>query len=61
VDDKKSTASYVFNLVTGAVSWINKKQHADSLSSTKAKYRLTVQGTWEVVWLWRVFADLQVV
>jgi hypothetical protein len=36
VDDRKSTTSFVFNLGTRAISWVSKKQHAISLSSTKA-------------------------
>lgn len=60
MDHIKSTIGYVFNLHTRIVSWINKKQHAVSMPSTKAKFRERVRGACGVVWLRRVLSDPQV-
>eukprot|EP00253_Pinus_taeda_P023530 PITA_23530 len=38
VDDRKSTAGYVFSLGSGVVTWTSKKQQAVALSSTEAEY-----------------------
>eukprot|EP00253_Pinus_taeda_P035373 PITA_35373 len=43
VDDRKSTAGYVFSLGSGAVTWTSKKQQAVALSSTEAEYRGAVK------------------
>eukprot|EP00253_Pinus_taeda_P013227 PITA_13227 len=46
VDDRKSTAGYVFSLGSGAVTWTSKKQQAVALSSTEAEYRGAVKASW---------------
>jgi hypothetical protein len=38
LDDRKSTAGYVFSLGSGPVTWAYKKQQAIALSSTEAEY-----------------------
>ena len=58
VDDKKSTFGYVFNLVSGVVTWTSKKQQAISLSSTEVEYRGTVKAGCEVVWLHWMLGDM---
>eukprot|EP00253_Pinus_taeda_P032099 PITA_32099 len=58
VDDRKSTAGYVFNLGSGAVTWTSKKQQAVALSSTEAEYRGAVKASCEAVWLRRMLADM---
>eukprot|EP00253_Pinus_taeda_P033599 PITA_33599 len=60
VDDRKSTAGYVFSLGSGIVTWTSKKQHAVALSSTKAEYRGLVKASCEAVWLRRMLADMHV-
>eukprot|EP00253_Pinus_taeda_P031672 PITA_31672 len=58
VDDRKSTAGYVFSLGSGAVTWTSKKQQAVALSSTEAEYRGAVKAPCEAVWLRRMLADM---
>eukprot|EP00253_Pinus_taeda_P035347 PITA_35347 len=60
VDDRKSTAGYVFSLGSGAVTWTSKKQQAVALSSTEAEYRGAVKASCEAVWLRRMLADMHV-
>eukprot|EP00253_Pinus_taeda_P009256 PITA_09256 len=58
IDDRKSTAGYVFNLGSGAVTWTSKKQQVVALSSTEAEYRGAVKASCEAVWLRRMLADM---
>eukprot|EP00253_Pinus_taeda_P026732 PITA_26732 len=58
IDDRKSTAGYVFSLGSSAVTWTSKKQQAVALSSTKAEYRGEVKASCEAVWLRRMLADM---
>eukprot|EP00253_Pinus_taeda_P032435 PITA_32435 len=58
IDDRKSTAGYVFSLGSGAVTWTSKKQQAVALSSTEAEYRGAVKASCEAVWLRRMLADM---
>eukprot|EP00253_Pinus_taeda_P002168 PITA_02168 len=60
VDDRKSTAGYVFSLGSCAVTWTSKKQHAVALSSTEAKYRGAVKAPCEAVWLRCMLVDMHV-
>eukprot|EP00253_Pinus_taeda_P024360 PITA_24360 len=60
VDDRKSTAGYVFSLGSGAVTWTSKKQQAVTLSSTEAEYRGAVKAACEAVWLRRMLVDMHV-
>eukprot|EP00253_Pinus_taeda_P021348 PITA_21348 len=60
VDDRKSTAGYVFSLGFGAVTWTSKKQQAVALSSTEAEYRGAVKASCEAVWLRRMLANMHV-
>ena len=50
-DDRKSTASYVFNLGSRPITWACKKQQALSLSSTEVEYQATVNASQEDLWL----------
>eukprot|EP00253_Pinus_taeda_P024585 PITA_24585 len=43
-DDRKSTASYVFTLGSGPITWACKKQGAIPLSSAEAEYRGAVEA-----------------
>eukprot|EP00253_Pinus_taeda_P023353 PITA_23353 len=58
VDDRKSTAGYVFSLGSGAVTWTSKKQQAVAPSSTEAEYRGAVKASCEAVWLRHMLADM---
>eukprot|EP00253_Pinus_taeda_P004464 PITA_04464 len=60
VDDRKSTAGYVFSLGSGVVTWTSKKQQAVALSSTEAEYQGAVKASCEAVWLRRMLADIHV-
>eukprot|EP00253_Pinus_taeda_P012237 PITA_12237 len=50
-DDRKSTASYVFTLGSGPITWACKKQSAISLSSKEAEYHGVVEASKEALWL----------
>eukprot|EP00253_Pinus_taeda_P002224 PITA_02224 len=58
LDDRKSTAGYVFSLGSGVVTWTSKKQQAVALSSTEAEYRGAIKASCETVWLRRMLADM---
>eukprot|EP00253_Pinus_taeda_P036077 PITA_36077 len=51
LDDRKSTAGYVFTLGSGPITWACKKQSAISLSSTEAEYCGVVEASKEALWL----------
>ena len=59
VDDRKSTAGYVFHLSFGAISWASKKEPIVSLSTTEAGYVTAIAATCQAVWLRRMLRDLQ--
>eukprot|EP00253_Pinus_taeda_P001774 PITA_01774 len=46
-NDQKSTASYVFTLGSGSITWDCKKQSAISLSSAEAEYRGAIEASKE--------------
>eukprot|EP00253_Pinus_taeda_P026196 PITA_26196 len=50
-DDRKSTASYVFILGSGPITWACKKQAAISLSSAEVEYRGAVEASKEALCL----------
>jgi hypothetical protein len=56
LDDQKSTASYVFSLGSGPVTWACKKQQTISLSSAKAKYREMVSAIHEALLLRQILS-----
>jgi hypothetical protein len=57
LDDRKSTASYVFNFGLGPITWACKKQHAIALSSAEEKYREAVNASQEAMWLRHILSD----
>eukprot|EP00253_Pinus_taeda_P021151 PITA_21151 len=57
-DDRKSTASYVFTLGSGPITWACKKQAAISLSSAEAEYRGAVEASKEALWLRQILSEL---
>jgi hypothetical protein len=51
LDDRNSTAGYVFSLGFGPVTWDCKKQHTIALSSSEAEYRAMINVSREALWL----------
>eukprot|EP00253_Pinus_taeda_P031385 PITA_31385 len=56
-DDRKSTASYVFTLSSGPITWACKKESTISISSAKAKYRGVVEASKEALWLRQILSE----
>jgi hypothetical protein len=50
-NDWKSTASYVFSLGSGPITWACKKQKAIALSLAEAEYQAVVNASQEALWL----------
>jgi hypothetical protein len=57
LDDRKSTAGYVFNLGSGPVTWAYKKHHAISLSLAEAEYIAMVNASQESLWLQQILSE----
>lgn len=57
LDDHKSTSGYNFHLGLGPICWESKKQHAISLSSTKAEYQGVVNVAIEAIWLKNILIE----
>eukprot|EP00253_Pinus_taeda_P013260 PITA_13260 len=55
-NDQKSTASYVFTLGSGPITWAYKKQSVISLSSAEAEYHGTVEASKEAPWLCQILS-----
>jgi hypothetical protein len=58
LNDRKSTAGYVFLLSGGPVTWSSKKQATVALSTTEAEYMAAAMATKEAVWLRRLLSNL---
>eukprot|EP00253_Pinus_taeda_P025844 PITA_25844 len=56
IDDRKSTAGYVFTLGSGLITWACKKQSVISLSSAEAEYYGVVETSKEVLWLRQILS-----
>eukprot|EP00253_Pinus_taeda_P028371 PITA_28371 len=57
LDDRKSTAGYVFTLGSGPITWACKKQSVISLSSIEAEYRGVIEASKEVLWLHQILSE----
>lgn len=57
VEDRKSTSGVVFNIGSGAISWMTKKQDITALSSTEAEYVALCAGLCQGIWLKRLLFD----
>ncbi|RYC77798.1 hypothetical protein BFJ63_vAg19328, partial [Fusarium oxysporum f. sp. narcissi] len=57
-DTRRSTAGYVFNVDTGAISWSSKRQPTVALSSCEAEYMGQTQCTKEAIWLRGLLREL---
>ena len=51
IDTRRSTAGYVFNIGSAAISWSSKRQATVSLSTCEAEYKGQTQATKEAIWL----------
>ena len=56
-DDRKSIASYVFNLGSGPVTWACKKQQGLALSSIEAEYQAAVNASQKALWLRQILSN----
>ena len=61
VDDKKSTSSYIFMMVEGAISWKSVKQTLIASSTMKAGYVACYEATCHAIWLRNFISALKVV
>jgi hypothetical protein len=59
--DRRSTTGITVFLGNNPITWISKKQHTVSQSSTEAEYRALASGATELAWLRQVLCDLGVV
>ena len=59
--DRRSTTGITVFLGNNPITWISKKQHTVSRSSTEAEYRALASGAAELAWLRQVLCDLGVV
>jgi hypothetical protein len=57
---RRSTAGYVFNLGSGAISWQSKRQNVVALSTCEAEFIGQTQATKEAIWLRRLLTELNV-
>jgi hypothetical protein len=57
-DTRRSTAGYVFNIGSAAISWSSKRQPTVALSSTEAEYMAQTQATKEAIWLRRFLNEI---
>ena len=55
-DDRHSTSGFVFLMAGGAISWVSRRQHTISLSSTEAEYKAASDTCHQMAWL-RMFSD----
>lgn len=54
----RSTAGFVFNVGSGAISWSSKRQPTVALSTCEAEYQAQTQAAKEAVWLRSLLQDL---
>lgn len=57
-DTRRSTAGYLFNIGSGAISWQSKRQSIVALSTCKAEFIGQTQATKEAIWLRRLLNEL---
>ncbi|CAJ2666963.1 unnamed protein product [Trifolium pratense] len=58
LDDRKSTAGYVYMLGSSAVSWSSKKQAIVTLSTTEAEFVAAASCACQGIWLRRILEEL---
>ncbi|EDN03770.1 hypothetical protein HCAG_01635 [Histoplasma mississippiense (nom. inval.)] len=57
-DTRRSTAGYLFNIGSGAISWQSKRQNIVALSTCEAEFLGQTQATKEAIWLRRLLNEL---
>jgi hypothetical protein len=57
-DTRRSTAGYLFNIGSGAISWQSKRQSIVALSTCEAEFIGQTQATKEAIWLRRLLSEL---
>lgn len=57
---RRSTAGYLFNIGSGAISWQSKRQNTVALSTCEAEFIGQTQATKEAIWLRRLLHELNV-
>jgi hypothetical protein len=57
---RRSTAGYLFNIGSGAISWQSKRQSVVALSTCEAEFMGQTQATKEAIWLRRLLNELNV-
>jgi hypothetical protein len=56
--DRRSTSGIIFFLGNNPITWLTKKQHTVSRSSTEAEYCSLASGAAELAWIRQVLCDL---
>jgi hypothetical protein len=59
-DARRSTAGYLFNIGSGAISWQSKRQSVVALSTCEAEFLGQTQATKEAIWLRRLLNELNI-
>lgn len=59
LDDRKSTSGNVFNMGSGAITWMSKKQATVALSTAEAEYISATTAASQIVWLRKMLNDVQ--
>jgi hypothetical protein len=54
----RSTAGFIFNIGSGAISWSSKRQPTVALSTCEAEYQAQTQASKEAVWLRQLLQNL---
>lgn len=57
-DTRRSTAGYLFNIGSGAISWQSKRQSVVALSTCEAEFLGQIQATNEAIWLRKLLNEL---
>jgi len=57
-DTRRSTAGYLFNIGSGAISWQSKRQSVVALSTCEAEFMGQTQATKEAIWLRKLLNEL---
>lgn len=57
---RRSTAGYLFNIGSGAISWQSKRQNIVALSTCEAEFMGQTQATKEAIWLRRLLHELNI-
>jgi predicted lipase len=59
LEDRRSTARFVFMMGGGAISWSNKRQPIIALLTIKAEYMASTQATKEAIWMTKLMKELR--